>query len=49
MTSAFVSSWPVLQEHPVTADDLGADGVVRDESMASWVAGARSAYLRRCA
>jgi hypothetical protein len=23
--------------------------VVRDESMASWVAGARSAYLRRCA
>jgi acyl-CoA thioesterase FadM len=49
MTGAFVSRWPVLQEHPVTADDLAADGVVRDESVARWVAGARSAYLRRCA
>jgi acyl-CoA thioesterase FadM len=49
MTSAFVSRWPVLQEHRVTAGDLDADGAVRDERVAQWVAGARSAYLRRCA
>jgi acyl-CoA thioesterase FadM len=48
MTSAFMSRWPVLQEHPVTAEDLDADGVVRDESVARWVAAARSAYLDRC-
>jgi acyl-CoA thioesterase FadM len=48
MTSAFVSRWPVLQEHRVTAADLDADGVVRDERVAQWVAAARSAYLRRC-
>jgi acyl-CoA thioesterase FadM len=47
MTSAFVSRWPVLQEHPVTAEDLDADGVVRDESAARWVAAARSAYPDR--
>jgi acyl-CoA thioesterase FadM len=49
MTSAFVSRWPVLQEHRVTAGDLDADGIVRDERVARWVAGARSAYLDRCA
>jgi acyl-CoA thioesterase FadM len=49
MTGAFVSRWPVLQEHPVTSSDLDADGVVRDESVARWVAAARSAYLDRCA
>jgi acyl-CoA thioesterase FadM len=49
MTSAFVSRWPVLQEHPVTAGDLDAAGVVRDERVAQWVAAARSAYRRRCA
>jgi acyl-CoA thioesterase FadM len=48
MTSAFVSRWPVLQEHRVTAADLDADGVIRDERVAQWVAAARSAYLRRC-
>lgn len=49
MTSAFVSRWPVLQEHQVAAGDLDADGVVRDERVARWIAAARSAYLRRCA
>jgi acyl-CoA thioesterase FadM len=49
MTSAFVSRWPVLQEHRVTAGDLDPDGMVRDERVAQWVAAARSAYLRRCA
>jgi acyl-CoA thioesterase FadM len=39
----------VLQEHPVTAGDLDADGVVRDQSVARWVAAARAAYLDRCA
>jgi hypothetical protein len=33
----------------VTDGDLDADGVVRDERVAQWVAGARSAYPRRCA
>jgi acyl-CoA thioesterase FadM len=49
MSSAFVSRWPVLQEHRVTAGDLDADGVVRDERVAQWVAAACSAYPRRCA
>jgi acyl-CoA thioesterase FadM len=49
MPSAFVSRWPVLQEHRVTDGDLDADGVVRDERVTQWLAGARSAYLRRCA
>jgi acyl-CoA thioesterase FadM len=49
MSSAFVSRWPVLQEHRVTAGDLDAGGVVRDERVAQWVAAARSAYLRHCA
>jgi acyl-CoA thioesterase FadM len=49
MTGAFVSRWPVLEEHPVTAGDLDAGGVVGDQSVARWVAAARSAYLDRCA
>lgn len=49
MTGAFVSRWPVLEEHPVQAGDLDAGGAVRDDSVARWVAAARSAYLDRCA
>jgi hypothetical protein len=49
MTGAFVSRWPVLEEHPVAAGDLDAGGAVRDDSVARWVAAARSAYLDRCA
>jgi acyl-CoA thioesterase FadM len=49
MTGAFVSRWPVLEEHRVTAGDLDAGGVVRDAAVARWVAAARSAYLDRCA
>lgn len=49
MTGAFVSRWPVLEEHPVSAGDLDAGGVVGDDSVARWVAAARSAYLDRCA
>jgi acyl-CoA thioesterase FadM len=49
MMSAFLSRWPVLQEHQVTAGDLDAGGVVGDRSVARWVADARSAYCARCA
>jgi acyl-CoA thioesterase FadM len=48
MMSAFLSRWPVLQEHRVTAGDLDG-GVVADRSVARWVAAARSAHLDRCA
>ncbi len=48
VVSGLVSRWPVLQEHPVTVEDLDADGVVSDQSVARWVAAARSAYLDRC-
>jgi acyl-CoA thioesterase FadM len=43
-----VKKWPVLQEQPVTAGDLDANGVVRDDSVARWVDAARAAYLERC-
>jgi acyl-CoA thioesterase FadM len=48
MTGAFMSRWPVLEEHPVAAGDLDAGGMVRDDSVARWVAAARAAYLDRC-
>jgi acyl-CoA thioesterase FadM len=35
----------VLEEHEVMPDDVDADGVVRDASVARWVGGARDAYL----
>jgi acyl-CoA thioesterase FadM len=47
--SAFLSRWPVLQEHQVTPGDLDDGGVVADRSVARWVDGARAAYLDRCA
>jgi acyl-CoA thioesterase FadM len=47
--SAFLSRWPVVQEHRVTAGDLDDGGVVGDRSVARWVAAVRSAYLDRCA
>ena len=46
--NSFMSKWPVLEEYPVGAGDLDADGVVRDEAVARWVAAARSAYLGHC-
>jgi acyl-CoA thioesterase FadM len=46
--SAMVKRWPVLHEHPVTADDLDVDGIVGDESVARWIETARAAYLERC-
>jgi acyl-CoA thioesterase FadM len=49
MMGAFVSKWPVLEEHAVAAGDLDPGGAVRDDSVARWVAAARSAYLDRCA
>jgi acyl-CoA thioesterase FadM len=48
MSSPFLSRWPVVQEHPVGPADLEG-AVVGDQSVARWVAAARSAYLDRCA
>jgi acyl-CoA thioesterase FadM len=48
MSSPFLSRWPVVQEHPVGPADL-VGAVVGDQSVARWVAAARSAYLDRCA
>ena len=46
--SSFVSKWVVLQRHAVGADDLDADGVVRDDVVARWIDDAREAYLECC-
>jgi acyl-CoA thioesterase FadM len=42
---SFVSRWPLLHEHRVTADDLDAHGIVRAEVVTRWLHGARDAYL----
>jgi hypothetical protein len=42
---SFVSRWPVLHEHPATADDLDAPGIVRGEVVTRWLHDARDAYL----
>jgi acyl-CoA thioesterase FadM len=47
--SAMVRKWPVLLEQPVSADDLDADGAVRDDSVSRWVDAASADYLGRCA
>ena len=44
----FITKWAVRQDHPVTGDDLDADGTVRDGVLERWVAAACSAYLERC-
>jgi acyl-CoA thioesterase FadM len=46
--SAIMTTWPVLQEHPVAAADLDADQTVADQAVARWVAAACQAYLDRC-
>jgi acyl-CoA thioesterase FadM len=46
---SFMSKWPVLAEHPVGAEDLDAGGVVRDDSVARWVADACAVHLDLCA
>jgi acyl-CoA thioesterase FadM len=46
--SSIVTRWPVLQEHRVSAEDLDANGGVRDEAVEGWAIAARSAYLARC-
>jgi acyl-CoA thioesterase FadM len=46
--TGMVRRWPVLLEQPVTAEDLDADGVVRDDSVARWVDAAGAEYLSRC-
>lgn len=46
--SDIITRWPVLQEHPVTADDLDVNGDVSDAAVERWTTAARSAYLRRC-
>ena len=46
--SSFVSRWVVRREHRVGRDDLGADGVLRDDAIERWIHDARDAYLERC-
>jgi acyl-CoA thioesterase FadM len=41
----FMSRWPVLRRHAVTAGDLDAGGAVRDEAVARWADDVRAAYL----
>ena len=47
--SSILTRWPVLQEHPVTAEDLDANGRLRDEAVERWTSAARLAYIGRCA
>lgn len=46
--SRILSKWVVLEEHAVEESDRDADGVVTDEAVERWLAGARQAYLDRC-
>lgn len=46
---AMHTPWSVRQDHPVTADHLGADGSIRDDATRDWVALAVAAYLEQCA
>lgn len=43
-----MTKWVVLQEHPVTAQELDAAGTVSDETVERWVTAARLAYLDHC-
>ena len=40
--------WSVVQEHEVTAADLGDDGNVTDDAVARWMESARDEYLAQC-
>jgi len=46
--SGIVTRWPVLQEHPVTSEDLDDTGRTRDEAVERWMSVARLAYIDRC-
>jgi acyl-CoA thioesterase FadM len=46
--TGIVSRWVVLHEHTVGADDVDADGDVRDDAVARWVDEACAAYLADC-
>ena len=46
--SSFVSRWVVLQDHAVAADDVDANGAVRDDVLAGWITDARNEYLDQC-
>ena len=43
-----MTRWLVAQEHTVGPQDLDRDGLVSDDAVERWVAGARQAYLDRC-
>lgn len=43
-----MTRWLVAQEHTVGTQDLDRDGLVSDDAVERWVAGARQAYLDRC-
>jgi hypothetical protein len=45
---AIHTQWSVRQDHPVTAEDLDADGSIRADATRRWVAGALAAYLGQC-
>jgi acyl-CoA thioesterase FadM len=44
----FVSKWPVLHRHQVTAANTRAGGVLRDDVLRRWVEEACDAYLAEC-
>jgi acyl-CoA thioesterase FadM len=46
--SGIMTRWLVLEEHPVTGQDLDHDGAVGHETVERWVNAARLAYLDRC-
>ena len=46
--SGIVSKWVVLQHHDVGADDLDANGALRDDVVAGWIGDACAAYLAHC-
>jgi acyl-CoA thioesterase FadM len=46
--SGIMTKWLVAQEHTVGTEDLDREGLVSDDAVERWVAGARQAYLDRC-
>lgn len=46
--SGIVSKWVVRQEHTVRAEEVDADGDVRDDALARWVDEAYAAYVAQC-
>jgi acyl-CoA thioesterase FadM len=43
-----VSKWVVLHAHTVGAEDVDADGDVRDDALARWIDEVCAAYLAQC-